>query len=228
MYYFRMSMKFWKISVAILLPALILVLFLIFNHQTAPKISSVTDTTEQKQNAERIETRPRSLFWREVASAAPWAARDSAASVVFENKIWIMGGLNGNRNVDTKHFIKYWEAPHFNDIWSTDDGERWQLVESASQWPPRRSMSVIEFNNKLWMFGGWSPVTGYTSDVWQSADGASWTKAVANAPWSPREGQTAEVFQNKVWLIGGVNYDARQVKNDIWFSEDGVNWQEAR
>ena len=215
----------WKISVALLTLALMLVLFFIFNRQNSQKISSVT---EQKQQTEMMtEIKSKNLYWREVLSSAPWEARDSAASVVFQNKIWIMGGLNGNKNTDANHLVKYWEAPYFNDIWSTNDGKNWQLVKSASEWPPRRSMSVIKFNNKLLMFGGWSPINGYTSDVWQSNDGVVWKKIVINAPWRPREGQTAEVFQNKIWLIGGVNYDAQEVKNDVWYSEDGVNWREA-
>ncbi|MBI5448787.1 serine hydrolase [Candidatus Gottesmanbacteria bacterium] len=102
------------------------------------------------------------------------------------------------------------------------------MAKEHAEWPERRSMSVVYFQNKLWMFGGWSPTSGYSSNIWQSSDGVTWTKVVESAPWPPREGQTAEVFQNKIWMVGGVNYDNRETKNDIWWSDDGIKWQEVK
>lgn len=170
---------------------------------------------------------PSTLTWSVATSSAEWQPRDSAASFVFQNKIWTMGGLNGNKEVSPNHTVEYWESPHFNDIWSSEDGTTWKLESPHAQWAVRRSMSVVFFQDKLWMFGGWSPITGYTSDIWQSVDGVNWSKVVTKASWQPREGQTAEVFQNKIWMMGGVNYDARKLKNDVWYSEDGLTWHEA-
>ena len=167
------------------------------------------------------------LMWREVIPAAPFAPRDSHASFIFQNKIFLIGGINGNGLVDAKHFIPYWQAPHFNDIWFSEDGERWNKAESENIWPPRRSMSTVLFREKLWMMGGWSPATGYSRDLWQSEDGVNWTKVDIKLPWEPREGQSVEVFDGKIWLLGGVNYDRRKVFNDVWYSQDGLDWKEA-
>src|SRR3990167_2001275 len=30
-----------------------------------------------------------------------------------------------------------------------------------------------------------------------------------------------------MWMIGGVNYDKRETKNDVWWSEDGLRWNKA-
>lgn len=171
---------------------------------------------------------PESLIWRESASSAPWEARDSGEAFVFQNKLWFIGGLNGNANVLGGGKVEYWKAPHFNDIWNTEDGLVWDRITSSSQWTPRRSMSVALFRNRLWMLGGWSPISGYTNDIWVSDDGISWEQTLAHADWPAREGQTLEIFQNKLWLIGGVNYDERQTKNDVWYSEDGTNWIEVK
>lgn len=167
-----------------------------------------------------------SLNWELITQSAEWQPRDSAASFIFQDKIWTMGGLNGNGNIGLDHYIRYWEAPHFNDIWSSTDGANWKLEKENAEWAKRRSMSVVFFQDKLWMFGGWSPVTGYTSDVWQSTDGINWIEVLTNAPWEPREGQTTEVFQGKIWIIGGVNYDKRETKNDVWWSDNGIDWHE--
>ncbi|MEK7547125.1 MAG: serine hydrolase [Patescibacteria group bacterium] len=170
---------------------------------------------------------PNLLSWTLATSSAEWQPRDSAVSFVFQDKIWTMGGLNGNEEIEPNHTVLYWEAPHFNDIWTTENGSTWQIAKEKADWPPRRSMSVVYFNGKLWMFGGWSPITGYESDIWQSDDGINWIKAVSKAAWPAREGQTAEIFQGKIWMMGGVNYDEHETKNDVWYSDNGIDWREA-
>lgn len=167
-------------------------------------------------------------LWEVATGTAEWQARDSAASFVFNDKMWIMGGLNGNGVTTNKdHGVHYWEARHFNDIWSSEDGVVWKNEKKHAAWPERRSMSVVYFKGTLWMIGGWGPQTGYTNDIWQSTDGIEWKQVLAHAPWSIREGQTVEIFQNKMWLFGGVNYDERVVHNDVWYSEDGLTWHKA-
>jgi hypothetical protein len=180
-----------------------------------PTIESTTESTFIPEN----------LQWTEATPSASWEPRDSGEVFVFKNKMWIMGGVNGNDYVKENHLVKYWEAPHFNDIWNTEDGVHWQKVANQNTWAPRRSMTVAFFNNKLWMLGGWSPIKGYTNDIWTSNDGVHWTRAVEHAEWSAREGHSLEVFQNKLWLIGGVNYNERQTKNEVWYSENGINWK---
>jgi hypothetical protein len=177
--------------------------------------------------AAHVPPNPKDLSWSEALEHAPWAPRDSAASFVFKNRMWIVGGLNGNGvKAGPEHAVEYWTAPYFNDIWSSDDGEHWQN-EGTAPWPPRRSMAVVEFNKKLWMLGGWTPKVGYTSDVWVSDDGVHWSQALEHAPWPAREGHTLNVWQGKLWLIGGVNYDARKTYNDVWYSSDGITWLQA-
>lgn len=167
------------------------------------------------------------LSWVVATTSASWAPRDSAGSFVFGEKMWTMGGLDGNGTVDGQGVAHYWQAKHFNDIWSSEDGAHWKLEKAYASWSPRRSMSVVHFKDALWMFGGFSPTEGYSSDVWKSDDGKNWTKVIARAPWPVREGQTAEVFGGKMWMMGGVNYSTREIKNDIWYSEDGLVWTEA-
>jgi len=167
---------------------------------------------------------PENLRWVEATSTAPWEPRDSGEVFIFQNKMWLMGGLNGNNQIKENHLVEYWKAPHFNDIWNTEDGIHWQRVADRSAWAPRRSMTVAFFKNKLWMLGGWSPINGYVNDIWTSDDGINWTRAVEHAEWSAREGHSLEVFRNKLWLIGGVNYNERQTKNEVWYSENGINW----
>jgi len=167
------------------------------------------------------------LEWKNLASTTPWSKRDSHATFVFQNKLWLIGGINGDGLVSPSRQVKYWEASHFNDVWVSEDGVNWNEIETENIWPPRRSMSIVEFNGRLLMFGGWSPVSGYSNDAWQSSDGINWTKLEFSPAWEAREGQNIEIFQGKLWVMGGVNYDKRKVFADAWSSEDGITWIQA-
>lgn len=164
------------------------------------------------------------LSWEKVNPNAPWGTRDSHFSIVFQDKIWLFGGLDGGKNFDGI----YANLPHKNDIWNSDDGKNWQLVTNNAPWGKRRSLQIVEFQNKLWLIGGWENQSGKTkNDVWSSKDGVNWTRAVISTPWTPREGHTVTVFQDKIWLIGGVDFTQRKTMNDVWYSENGINWSKA-
>lgn len=219
---FKYSLLFWSTLLVAVLVSLVFVYFYL------PHNKERSSPNEQlSENHQELKFQPQLLSWLQATSSAEWQTRDSAVSFVFQDKIWTMGGLNGNKEVDNNHKVRYWEAPHFNDIWTTKDGTSWKMVKAHAEWSLRRSMSVVSFNDKLWMFGGWSPVTGYVSDIWQSDDGVNWRKVTSQAPFPAREGQTAEVFEGKIWMMGGVNYDKRETKNDVWWSDNGIDWHEA-
>ena len=195
----------------------------LFSYSGVPQDSVVL--RPQREPVEQYD--PSLLTWSLATSTAGWEPRDSGVSFVFQNKMWTMGGLDGNQDVIGDHNVVYWKAPHFNDIWTSEDGISWKLETAHAAWSPRRSMSVLLFKDSLWMFGGWTPTEGYETGIWKSDDGVTWTQVLASAPWPAREGQTAEVFQGKMWMIGGVNYDKRETKNDVWWSEDGFRWNKA-
>jgi hypothetical protein len=194
------------------------------------------------------EFNPNSLNWVEATPSAPWEKRDSHGVIVYKNKIWLMGGVDANGHVitlgteTTTGNVDYGGATYLNDVWSSEDGINWNLVTKNAPWGERRSIEVIEFNGKVWLMGGWGPKVGYKSDIWSSEDGINWKREIASAEWPAREGHQLVVFQNKMWLIGGVKYGVHHILpwffggitfgenklfNDVWYSEDGINWKEA-
>ncbi|MBI2622982.1 MAG: hypothetical protein HYW65_00185 [Candidatus Liptonbacteria bacterium] len=170
-----------------------------------------------------------SLRWdRMPSSTVPWEARDSHAFAVFKNALWLMGGLDGNGLVARGQYgehVRYWEAPHFDDVWTSTNGYDWKRITNNAPWGERRSMQAVEFRGKLWLMGGWGPELGYRSDVWATEDGKRWQRVTAKAAWPAREGHSLLVWRDKLWLIGGVQYDARKTFNDVWNSTDGFTWE---
>lgn len=150
-----------------------------------------------------------------------FSARDYHQVVVFQNKLWVIGGttINGYKN----------------DVWSSTDGVNWteELTHSASpganQFSRRYDHKVVVFNNKLWLFGGRDGSGVVKNDVWSSSNGQSWSQVSINGTYfSAREGQQVVVANidgsNKLWVIGG--YRSSAYLNDVWSSDDGVNWTE--
>jgi len=84
---------------------------------------------------------------------APFPARYMHTSVVYDNKIWVMGGKSG--------------ASRLNDIWSSPDGTNWTQATPSSLFSKRDSLSSIEFNNEMWILAGWDG-TSIFNDVFFS------------------------------------------------------------
>lgn len=90
----------------------------------------------------------------------------------------------------------------------------------------------------------------FFKDVWRSKNGVEWQQMTDDAEWAKlpkdaappcgppvtqgRAGLSAVSFKGKLWILGGSQGDdlsigggpnCRQVFNDVWYSEDGSEWQ---
>ncbi len=155
------------------------------------------------------------MTWTCATESAPWGPRSSHASIVFDNKLWILGGalVCGPPEVYT------------NDVWCSANGADWTCVAESAPWS-RRCPGAVVFDNKIWVIGGWKNSTGGgLDDVWYSIDGESWTLATAHAGWAARGGHGLAAFDGKIWLVAGwVGGGMR----DVRWSTDGVTRTLAR
>ncbi|KAB1160807.1 hypothetical protein F7018_02725 [Tenacibaculum aiptasiae] len=100
----------------------------------------------------------------------------------------------------------------------------------SSTLPARNGAEIITFKGEYWFMGGEEPFlrsnNTYFNDIWKSNDGVNWTKVIDNAPWQGRSDFNLLTFNNKLWIIGGKNNnnDITEWLNDIWQSDDGINW----
>ena len=164
--------------------------------------------------------------WEEVPSEGDkWKARSIHTSVVFDGKIWVLGGTDGTSRL--------------NDVWSSTDGATWTQVDADADWTARDYHTSVVFDSKIWVLGGRG--TKNLNDVWSSTDGSTWTESTPpndsdgnpvtkdNTNWWPaRIAHTSVVFPRdgagkKIWVIGGIGND---LYNDVWSSTDGSTWVE--
>ena len=157
--------------------------------------------------------------WTKVTTVGTmWKARCSHKALVFDNKIWILGGVVQETNGS---------QPSANDVWSSPDGIHWTEVTAAAQWPARYNHAVAVFNGKMWVMGGWSALT--SNDVWSSVDGATWTQVTPSGSiWTARHGAGAAVHDGKMWVMGGLARigQAFGYVNDVWSTTDGQTWSQ--
>ena len=162
--------------------------------------------------------------WELAQGTAPWRHGDLPMTLVFAGRMWVMGGwskgLRAGRCAS-------------NEVWWSTDGALWQQATQNAGWTPRLGAGTVAFRDRMWVLGGledffFGDEDSLRNDAWCSVDGKQWELATGNAGWSPRAFHQALVLDDRMWVLGGGNFRPRQhARNDVWCSEDGINWTRA-
>lgn len=141
--------------------------------------------------------------WKLVTAAAPWSPRAYLQAVVHNGRIWVIAGGN---------YVPEYHAK--NDVWSSADGEHWELATDRAPFSPRLWHSAAVYRDHLWVIGGWSngPSRNW-GDVWYSQDGKDWKQLQSNTVWKERHEHSVYVFQDKLWVAGG---HAQPLSSEVW------------
>jgi hypothetical protein len=150
--------------------------------------------------------------WTQKTGSAAFAGRSQHTSVVFDNKMWVIGGIMTG-------------SAKTNDAWASTDGLTWNLMTGEASFVPTYLHSSLIFDNKIWVIGG-NNASGYTNEVWSSADGISWTMITPEAAFAPRGDHSNVVFNGKMWIIGGDGLAGARY-SDVWYSSNGADWSQA-
>lgn len=151
--------------------------------------------------------------WRLETPQAGWSARAHAQAVVFNDRLWVMGG-------------GLWHPEHVatHDIWSSADGVTWECVTAAAPWAPRLWFSAVVYRGCLWVLGGWSKEHGNFADVWFSRDGRHWEELTSPVAWTARHEHSAYVFKDRLWVAGGY---AETLSSEVWSLTLPADWPAA-
>lgn len=162
--------------------------------------------------------------WRKVTGEAPWKHSDLPMTLAFRDRMWFLGGWYNGRLPG--HGAS-------SSVWSSADGERWELATEKAGWTPRIAAGATVFNDRMWILGGtenyyFGDDSSLRNDVWSSADGKEWKQETAKAPWSPRAYHASVTHAGRLWVLGGGNYVPKyHAVNDVWSSADGATWEQA-
>ncbi len=159
--------------------------------------------------------------WVPVTERAAWQPRDSSGELVFQGKLWLLGGW----------FDSFAAPPR--DVWSSADGKEWQLVTSAAPWRYSDLPMTVVFNERMWLMGGWTngrleghvPPAKFGLAAMVRNGTAKRTGPAGVRAW-PRALSPSRAACGS-WVALRTNYfgDNQSLKNDVWSSADGVHWQ---
>ncbi|CAK4648071.1 hypothetical protein AeMF1_016943 [Aphanomyces euteiches] len=119
---------------------------------------------------------------------APWPVRAGHSCVNHKIKNSTLGD---NSTESTVVVLAGWgqASQMYNDVWSLDSTNKWNLLTEAAPWPIRAWTAALSFNAlsqvdaflgpRLWIFGGGRIGNGVNSmftysDVWVTRDGVKW------------------------------------------------------
>ena len=154
---------------------------------------------------------------------APWQARSDFGTVVYHNKMFVLGGYNGTN--------------YLNNIWSSKDGVIWKRIDTNSAtngiqnapWRARSGFGVVVHHDKMFVLGGLSKYSIHRihlRDIWSSIDGTNWLEITsANTSWFTRSRHAVLSNKEDLLIFGGISF-SNTLSNDIWMSKDGVIWKQ--
>ncbi len=179
----------------------------------------------------------RDYRWTNVTMEAPWAGWDGAGALVYNGKMWLLGGWSPKDKVFFPRICN-------NEVWCSWDGDHWEFVkpntflddrfDPTSDWEGRHTAGYAVHDGKMWIVGGDKNQGHYQNDVWSSTDGAMWTLLNGDVAWGPRMLHHTVAFNGRIWVIGGqtmpgfatdADRDAESVfYDDVWWTTDGIEW----
>ncbi len=153
------------------------------------------------------------ISWSKVSTTTIFPIRTLHSSVVFDNKMWVIGGYSST-------------APNNrNDVYYSTDGANWTLSTNNAAWPGRKSFDAFLLNSKMWIIGGYESNSPYTlNDIWSSTDGNNWTRDSLPLPITARSTNNGPVtyqtsfattLNNSLYLYGGWNITFGYF-SDLW------------
>lgn len=92
------------------------------------------------------------VHWQQETDAAPWHPRLWFSSVVYRDRMWVLGGWSNN------------PSTNWGDVWYSQDGKTWTELKSEVIWKARHELSAFVFQDKLWIAGGHA--RPLSSEVW--------------------------------------------------------------
>jgi len=167
---------------------------------------------------------PDQYRWTCVTEQAAFAGRDGAGALVYNDRMWLLGGWNPDDKVNFPLICN-------SEVWSSIDGKDWTLELLEAPWEPRHCAGYVVHRDRMWIVGGDTNQFHYQDDVWNSDDGIHWNLITDHVPWHTRAVHYSVAFQDAIWVMGGQRIPKHVPEvpeafyNDVWRSEDGAHWE---
>ncbi|MEJ2065126.1 MAG: hypothetical protein P8X74_17905 [Reinekea sp.] len=165
------------------------------------------------------------VTWNRVEVSQPFPARSRFGLAVFNDKMWIVGGLTKMSKAEGEDPV----ITELADVWSSSDGANW-TQSPATGFEGRMEHQLTVFDGKLWMTGGrtFESNSSVNAPLYFSDDGETWTQdGGSNATKTYSHEMVA--WNDELWIIGGyatvdLNDEIVEFRDDVWHSKNGSDW----
>jgi len=167
---------------------------------------------------------PEPYRWTCITKQADFAGRDGAGALVFDDRMWLLGGWNPDDKVNFPLICN-------SEVWSSRDGKDWKMELLQAPWEGRHCAGYVVHRDLMWIVGGDTNQYHYQDDVWNSDDGIHWRLVTDHVPWHTRAVHYTVAFRDAIWVMGGQRIPKHVPEvpeafyNDVWRSEDGIHWE---
>lgn len=148
--------------------------------------------------------------WSLATSAPGWAKRNYCGAVVFQDKLWVLGGRDETDNL--------W----YNDVWNTSDGVTWTQITASAAWGAREAPAVFVKNGFIYLgFGKKSTGDETGQDLWKTNDGITWTQVHADMVFgevSPVAPTGIIHSDGALYIFNSLSPDTLGVDSAVWRS----------
>ena len=88
--------------------------------------------------------------WTEVTTESVFEIRANHSSLIYDNKMWVIGGWQAVTNEETTEQ----ELTTFADVWYSENGSEWNKLTTNDLYQPRMGHASVVFENKILISGG--------------------------------------------------------------------------
>lgn len=79
--------------------------------------------------------------WKQITASASWAPRGEHSYVVYDDKMWIMKGLNSQKE-------------YRKDIWYSTNGSSWTMVKEYELFNISNAFPTVVFKGEMYTLAG--------------------------------------------------------------------------
>ena len=130
-----------------------------------------------------------------------WSRRQSFGLVASSEKMYLAGG--------------YAPGKFLNDVWTSEDGMDWNLVNpSTGIFSGRSDFQLLLFDGMLWAVGGKLKL-GYSNEVWSGTESAEQWFQMDPSPtgiWKGRDYHSVVTCNGYMYLMGGQHYETPTIR----------------
>lgn len=174
------------------------------------------------------------IDWRVEKLGAPFGKRYTPNAISDGKNIVLYAGQYWEP-YDWCAFAPECKAVGFNDVWSSETGASWSLLNPSAPWPGRGLIhGAVRFKERIYLIGGGlkmglvgtrlAETVAEYNDIWSSADGIDWRQEATELGFPARTHFSVAAAPQGCFVSDGSVGLQGTFSNDVFFASDCIHF----